>query len=118
MPSKTIALIVVIVIVAIVIAVGLNSGYFTQSGNSTRINEVCTVVNLTHSYPYDPSNATTYTYTNTTLTSTLETFTQTDVRILNSSQGVSTATGTTLTASGYPGISWNETVCTLSRRLN
>jgi hypothetical protein len=112
-----IGMIAAIVVIAIAIVVGLNSGYFDQSGNSTTIDEVCTIVSFTHSYPYNPSNLSTYTYANTTLASALETYTQTNIRILNSSQAISTVTGTTLTASRYPGISWNETICTFYKSI-
>jgi hypothetical protein len=110
MQSKMIAVIAVIVIIAVAIAAGL--AYYNQPGNSVTINEMCTIVSFAHSYPYNPFNGTTYTYTNTTITSAIETYSQTNIHVLNSSQSVSTATGTTLTASGYPGIYWNETVCT------
>lgn len=105
-----IAVIAVIVIIAVVLAVGLGSSYF-QTGSSTTINEVCTIVSYTHSYPYNPENNSSYAFVNTTSMSNIETYTQSNISVQNFLQSVSTATGTTLTASGKPGISWNETVC-------
>ncbi len=115
MQTRIIGVVAIIILVGVAIAVGLTLGYFNQSHNS--IFGVCTVVSFSHSYSYNPFNNSSYIYTNTTLISALETYTQTNVHILNSSQGISTATGTTLTYSGIPGIAWNETICAFSKSV-
>ena len=118
MQTRFVAVIVLIVIVAIGIAVALN-WYSTPGGtavSSIEVDEVCSVVSYYHSFPYNPLNNSSYTYTNTTDISTLETYTQTEVA--QASQSITTMTGTTLTASGYPGIYWNETVCTFTITTN
>ena len=109
-----IAVIAIIVIIAIALAAGLSSGYFGSSTSMTTINEACTIVSYCHPFPYIPQNESTYSYANTTSISAIQTYTQTNIHIQNSSQNVSTVTGNTQTGSGIPGIYWNETVCTFS----
>ena len=116
MKTAMIVAIVATAIIAIAIAVGLASGYYTNSATATTIFDVCTVVSYSHSDPYNPDNNSSYAYTNSTSTSTLETYTRTNVQA-PSSQDTLTYTGTTLTASGRPGIAWNETVCTFFKSI-
>jgi len=92
----------------VIIAISVGIAYYHPA---TTLNEICTIVSYTHSYPYNPDNNSSYSYTNTTSVSTVQIYTGTVVQT-QSSESVVTITGTTLTASGKPGISWNETVCT------
>jgi hypothetical protein len=102
-PGQDLAVIGVIVIVAIAFAVVFESGYF-NSASVTTVDELCTVISYSRSYSDNPND-------NTTLTSALQTYTLSNVQV-QSSLSNSTATGSTLTYSGRPGIAWNETICT------
>jgi len=77
---------------------------------ATAVKEICTVVSYTHSYSYNPIDNTSYVYRNTTIVSTVEIYNNNIVQTQSTESNV-TVNGTTLTASGYPGVSWNETIC-------